>query len=79
MNAFCVSPEILSISLLLGSDSSAEMIVMMLVQRVECLGVWVPGDKIIQMLGLAQPWMLRTSRGMMMRGERRWKVRWLKI
>lgn len=76
MNALCVPPEITTP--LASRDSGTQVIIVMLMQRVERLRVWI-ADEVIEMLWLAKTRMLRARRRMMMRRERGWKVRWLKV
>lgn len=63
---------------LASRDSGAQVIIVMLMQRVERLRIRI-ADEVIEMLRLAEARMLRTRRRVVVRGERGWKVRWLKV
>lgn len=76
VDAFGVSPEIAAP--LAGGDGGAQVIVVVLVQRVERLRVGI-ADEIIQVLRLAETGVLGAGGRMVVRGERGWKVRWLEV
>lgn len=76
MDALGVSPEIAAP--LAGGDGGAQVIVVMLVQRVERLRVWI-ADEVIQVLRLAEAGVLGAGGRMVMRGKRGWEVRWLEV
>lgn len=76
VDALCVPPEIAAP--LASRDSGAQVIVVMLMQRVERLRVRI-ADEVIEMLRLAEARMLRTRRRMVVRWERGREVRWLKV
>jgi len=76
VNPFGVSPEIAAP--LARSHGSAQVIVVMLVQRVKRLRIRI-ADEVIQVLRLAEAWMLRTGGRMMVRGKRRRKIRGLEV
>ena len=76
MDALRIPPEIAAP--LTGRYSGAQVIVVMLMQRVERLRVWI-ANEVIEMLRLAKARMLRTRWRVMMRGERGREVRRLKI
>jgi len=71
-----VSPEIAAP--LARGDSSAQVIVVVLVQRVERLRIRI-ADEVIQVLRLAKTRMLGASGRVMVRGKRGWKVRGLEV
>lgn len=71
-----VSPEIAAP--LARGDSRAQVIIVMLVQRVERLRIRI-ADEVIQVLRLAKTRMLGASGRVMVRGKRGWKVRGLEI
>lgn len=76
MNPLSVSPEIAAP--LACGDGGAQVIVVVLVQRVERLRVRI-ADEVIQVLRLPETGMLRTGGCVMVRGERGRKVRGLKV
>lgn len=76
MNSLGVPPEIAAP--LSGGDGRAEMIVMMLVQGVESLGVGI-ADEVVEVLGLSEARMLGTRRCVMVRGKGRREVGRLKV
>lgn len=76
MNPLGVSPEIAAP--LARGDGSAQMIVVVLMQRVERLRIRI-ADEVIQVLRLAETRMLGASGRVMMRGKRGWKVRGLEV
>lgn len=76
MDALGVSSEITAP--LAGGNCRAQVIIVMLMKRVQCLRVGI-ADEVIQVLRLPKTRMLRAGGRMMMRRERRWKVRGLKV
>lgn len=73
---FGVSPEIAAP--LARGDSSAQVIVVVLVERVERLRIRI-ADEVIQVLRLAETGVLGASGRVVMRGKRGWKIRGLKV
>lgn len=76
MNPLGVSPKIATP--LARGDGSAQVVVVVLVQRVERLRIRI-ADEVIQVLRLAKTRMLGASGRVVMRGKRGWKVRGLEI
>lgn len=76
VNPLGVSPEIAAP--LACGDGGAQMIVVVLVQRVERLRVGI-ANEVIQVLRLPETGMLRTGGRVMVRGEGRREVRGLKV
>lgn len=75
VNPLGVSPKIAAP---LAGDGGAQVIVVMLVQRVERLRIGI-ADEVIQVLRLAEAWMLGAGGRVVMRGERGREVRWLEV
>ena len=61
-----------------GRHRCTDVVVMMLMQGVERLGIGIRNE-VVKMLGLTQSWMLRTSRGVMMGSEGWWEIRGLEV
>lgn len=76
MECLGIPPEVAAP--LSGRHGCAEVVVVMLVQGVECLGVGV-ADEVVQVLGLSEPRVLRTRGTVVVRGKGRGKVRRLKV
>lgn len=76
VNTLRIPPEISAP--LARRDSGAQVVVVMLVQRVERLRVRI-ADEVIEMLRLAEARVLRTRRRVVVRGERGREVRGLKV
>lgn len=76
MNPLGISPEIAAP--LSRGDGGAQVIVVVLMQRVERLRVGI-GNEVIQVLRLAETGMLGTGGCVVMRGKRRREVRGLKV
>jgi len=76
VNPLGVSSEIAAP--LARGDGSAQVIVVVLVQRVERLRIRI-ADEVIQVLRLAETGMLGASGRVVMRGKRGWKVRGLEV